>query len=155
MNVTLSNSGLFYAFVHCILRELKGSRVLEPGAVQHIMRNFWHRESPAHFLKDISSLWNPVRRGKGERQDLRMGKAALLTGTEDKAGFAKDKGLHLYCVCMRQWARRTHVSLQLNWQILGLVYGGTGKKQNLLRFVRGLEMCEFWKSGMLNIKLTS
>ena len=58
MNVTLSNSGLFYAFVHCILRELEGSRVPELGAVQHIMRNFWHRELPAHFLKDRSSLWN-------------------------------------------------------------------------------------------------
>lgn len=56
MNVTLSNSGLFYAFVHCILRELEGSRVPELGPVQHIMRNFWHRELPAHFLKDVSSL---------------------------------------------------------------------------------------------------
>lgn len=44
MNVTVSNSGLFYAFGHCILSELKGSRVPELRAMKGITRNFWHRE---------------------------------------------------------------------------------------------------------------
>lgn len=56
MNVMASNSGLFYAFGHCILRELKGSRVPELRAVKNITRNFWYRELPLQFLIDIGTL---------------------------------------------------------------------------------------------------
>lgn len=151
MNVTLSNSGLFYAFVHCILRELEGSRVPELGPVQHIMRNFWHRELPAHFLKDVSSLWNAARGGEGGAGSrVGKGKAVLLTSTKDKASFASAKGLCLCCVGMKRWARRTKVaSSGLNWQTLCLPYGETGKEQDLLRFAGEWEVCERWEKGTL------
>lgn len=138
MNATLSNSGLFYALVYCILRGAWG--IKSSWAVQHIMRNSWHRELPAHFLRDPR---NTAVGRDGSR--VAKEKAANLTSLANAEGF-----LHLYRVCMERWARRADVAgWGLNWQIICLFYGETGKPQDPLGFAGGWEVCEQREKGGL------
>lgn len=100
MNVMASNSGLFYAFGRCILRELKGSRV--PGCEKHNKKFLVRGVASSLSDRYRHSMKHSVKR-EGEEARSEGGEGvALLASRKDKASFGKTKGLHLYCVCMRR-----------------------------------------------------